>query len=88
VERWKGEVEVGELREYAVVRVRKLLQPASEYDGWRMNCRAPRIGDVGTIGDVLHTAGYPDGYVVESSDPDGITVWLGDFAAEEIESVD
>jgi hypothetical protein len=35
--------------------------------------------------DILQAPGVPDGYVVESSGSDGITVWLCTFASEEIE---
>jgi hypothetical protein len=73
------------LKEYEMVRVRQLLRAAEEYDGWRFNQRPPRVGDVGYIVDVLHADGVPDNYVVESSGPDGITVWLGDFSEDELE---
>ena len=73
------------LEQYELVRIRQLLQPAAEYDGWCINQRAPQVGDVGTLLDILHAAGVPDRYVVESSDADGVTLWLGGFAAEELE---
>jgi hypothetical protein len=75
------------LKQYGLVRVRQLLQAAVEYDGWRVNQRPPQVGDVGTLLDILNAPGLPDRYVVESSGADGITVWLGDFAAEELEAV-
>jgi hypothetical protein len=75
------------LKQYGLVRIRQLLQPAVEYDGWRVNQRPPQVGDVGTLLDILQAPGLPDLYVVESSGADGITVWLGDFAAEELEAV-
>jgi hypothetical protein len=73
------------LKEYEMVRVRQLLRAPEEYDGWGFNQRSPRVGDVGCIVDILQAAGLPDGYVVESSGPDGITIWLGIFLAEELE---
>lgn len=76
---------MGSLKQYRLVRVRQLLQPPAEYDGWRVNQRPPQIGDVGTLLDILHAPGLPDRYVVESSEADGVTVWLGDFLAEELE---
>lgn len=76
------------LRQYDMVRVRQLLRPAADYDGWGVNQRPPRPGDVGTIVDILQAAGAPDDYVVESSGPDGITVWLSDLWAEEIEPLE
>jgi hypothetical protein len=36
------------LKQYGLVRVRLLLQPAMEYDDWRVNQRPPQVGDVGT----------------------------------------
>jgi hypothetical protein len=73
---------------YRQVRVRRLLRPADEYDGWQTNLGPPQVGDVGTIVDILNAAGLPERYVVENSGPDGVTVWLADFAAEELEPVD
>ena len=75
------------LRQYDIVRVRKLLHHAEHYNGWGVNQRAPSIGDTGTIVEILSAAGVADAYVVECSDADGVTIWLGDFAAEEIESL-
>jgi uncharacterized protein YjaZ len=75
------------LKQYGLVRVRQLLQPAVDYDGWRVNQRPPNVGDVGTLLDILQAPGLPDRYVVEASGADGITVWLGDFAGEELEAV-
>lgn len=75
------------LREYEEVRVRRLLRPPGAYDGWRVNPRPPRVGDVGTLIDILATPGADPGYVVECSGPDGVTIWLGDFTAEELEPV-
>jgi hypothetical protein len=76
---------VRELRQYERVRVRQLLKPPGEYDGWGFNQRLPEVGDVDYLVDILHTPGVPDSYVVEASGPDGVTVWLGDFAAAELE---
>ncbi len=78
------------LRQYQLVRVRTLRAAVDEYDGWRVNKRHPRVGDVGTLVDLLHAPGLPDRYVVEcpSASGDGTTDWLGDFAEDELESVD
>lgn len=75
------------LREYQEVRVRLLLRPPGAYDGWGFNQRAPRVGDVGTLLDILETPGAETGYVVECSGPGGGTIWLGDFTAAELEPV-
>ena len=76
------------LTQYCLVRVIQLLHPLDTYDGWRLNRRPPQRGDVGTIVDILEAPGVPKKYVVESSDPEGITIWLGDFDAEELEPVE
>lgn len=79
---------MSKLRQYERVRVVRLLHPPDHYDGWRVNQRPPVIGDTGTLIDILHA---PDGsvdYVVESSGPDGVSIWLGDFLAEEIEPIE
>jgi hypothetical protein len=45
------------------------------------------VGDVGTVVDILQAPEAPDCYVVESSRPDGMTVWLGGFVAAELEAM-
>lgn len=77
-----------ELKEYAVVRIRRLLHAPEHYNGWRVNQRSPQIGDRGTIVDILQAPGAPDSYVVECSGQDGVAIWLGDFTSEELESDD
>jgi hypothetical protein len=79
---------VSELKEYLQVKVVKLLHPLEHYDGWKLNKRPPHIGDVGLIVDILTKPNYPNNYVVESSQDDGITVWLSDFQAEELETIE
>ncbi len=74
-------------QQYELVRVRKLLRLAEEYDGWQVNRRAPEVGDTGCVVDILSAVGLPDMYVVESVEPDGMTVWLGDFSSDEIETI-
>ena len=75
------------MEQYGLVRVRRLVSPPAEYDGWRVNKRPPQTGDVGILLDILRAPGLPDRYVVESSGADGVTIWLSDFAPEELESV-
>ena len=70
---------------YSLVRIRQLLGSPSDYDGWRISQRPPRVGDTGTLLDVLQAPGLPDRYVVECNDPGGVAVWLGDFSAEELD---
>ena len=83
--RWERASVVATLEQNGLVRIRKLLLPPAEYDGWRVNRHPPQVGDIGTLLDILRSPGLPDRYVVESSATDGITVWLRDFAAEELE---
>lgn len=82
-----GSYDAAGLRQYGLVRVRRQLNAPETYDGWRVNQRPPRAGDVGTLLDVLTAAGHPDRYVVECSGEDGVSVWLADFLADEIEPV-
>jgi hypothetical protein len=73
--------------ELSTVRVRQLLRADDDaYDDWRVNERRPRVGDVGTVVDVLHADGSPDRYVVECVGDDGQTEWLADFVADELEA--
>jgi hypothetical protein len=76
------------LQEYEMVRVRQLLSSPEDYDGWCVNLRPPRIGDIGTVLNTLEAPGLPARYVVESSQPDGITVWFSDFQEEELECIE
>ena len=74
-----------DLRQYSLVKVRHLSKAPDVYDGWGVNRRAPRVGDEGTIVDVLRA---PDGSVccvVECIDRGtGETTWLGDLSPDEI----
>ena len=70
---------------FVCVRIRQLLGEEKTYDGWRVNQRPPRVGDYGTVVDVLHAKGLPDKYVVENCLSDGTSLWLADFFAEELE---
>ena len=65
-----------------------MLRPLDAYDGWALKLRPPRVGDIGTIVDILKAPGHPTNYVVEASQPDGTTLWLGDFLYEELELVE
>jgi hypothetical protein len=72
--------------QYGLVRVKVVLRDSEEYDGWKFNQRPPRVGDIGTITDILHARGVPDHFVVEMSEPDtGKTIWLSEFEKEELE---
>jgi hypothetical protein len=70
-------------RELDVVRVTRLLTATRHVDGSRGVVRQPCIGDVGAI---VHVLGEKT-FAVECVDAAGLTVWVGDFEAEEIELV-
>jgi hypothetical protein len=72
-------------KQYEPVRIRHLQQQPDAYNGWRVNQRPPQVGDVGVLLDILTAPGVPDRYVVEYAGPDGVTIWLADFAADELE---
>ncbi len=68
-------------KELDVVRIVKLLQPTRPFEGTKGATRPPQVGDLGTI-----VADYNGlGYWVESVASDGTTVWLADFAPDELE---
>jgi hypothetical protein len=73
------------LVQYQIVRVVKLLGEPEQYHGWKLNRRPPAVGDTGTLLNVLCAPGLRDRYVVECCEPDGTTVWLGDFDAAELQ---
>lgn len=79
------EVNQNEFIQYSTVKVSKLIQPDSEYDGWDVNQRMPQVGDVGILIEILEADGIPNMYVVECIDKGGQTIWLSDLFAEEIE---
>ena len=62
------------------VRVVHLLEPEREVTGSSDPAPQPRVGDkanvVAELGDGL--------YLVESCTDDGMTLWMGEFAAEEL----
>src|SRR5258708_2801036 len=45
------------LEQYGMVRVRHLLRAPEHYDGWRINQRAPVVGDIGTLLDIMSASG-------------------------------
>lgn len=73
------------LVQYGRVRVRKILFPDQDYDGWRLNQRRPRAGDTGILIEILQAPEAPPRYVVECSGANGITIFLSEFDAQEIE---
>lgn len=73
------------LPEHSTVRVQQLIDEDRPFNGAQDVKRAPQVGDTGTI--VHITQHRWDGsliYIVENAAPDGKTVWLADFTAEEL----
>jgi hypothetical protein len=67
--------------EYGVVRVARLLRLDRPFQGTPGVCRAPQVGDTGTIVYDYDVTSF----AVECINTDGMTVWLADFSAEELE---
>ena len=67
-----------------VVRVVRVLVSEREVTGSSAMPPQPRVGDTGTV-----VADVGDGlYLVESCTDDGMTIWMTELAAEELELVD
>ena len=73
-------------RPFDVVRVRTIPPNRGTHDSWGVNRRTPLVGDVGTIVEVLRAEGVVDQYVVECVEPGGLTAWLSEFRAEDLET--
>ena len=67
--------------EYGIVRVALLLQSNRTFQGAKHVCRAPEVGDIGTIVFAYDVTSF----AVECVNKQGMTVWLADFFAEELE---
>lgn len=76
---------MSKLKEYSKVRIHKLVQNPDAYDGWQVNQCPPKVGDTGTLIDILSAQGLPDKYVVEKTDSNGVSIWISDFFEEELE---
>ncbi|MGC4091755.1 MAG: hypothetical protein QM756_28495 [Polyangiaceae bacterium] len=72
-------------KQFELVRVVELVRRDEHRNGWKVNQRFPALGDVGTITDVVRAPGLAERYVVECSGADGVTIWLEDFDAQELE---
>jgi len=76
--------------EYSSVGIRQLLRPVETYDGYRINSRPPKVGDGGTVVDVMGSPGVPDSYVyivecTECVKPGGAPMRLGEFTEVELQ---
>ena len=66
------------------VRVVRLLEPEREVTGSSDPAPQPRIGDRATV-----VADVGEGlYLLESCTDDGVTLWMAEFAAEELALVE
>jgi hypothetical protein len=70
-------------RQYDVVKVALLLEAPQSYNSFHVNARAPIVGDVGTVVEVLRSGGETR-FLVECVEPDGATAWLSTFRSEEL----
>lgn len=70
--------------EYGIVRVAHLHIADRPYQGTEGVRRPPRIGDLGTVVYAYDVTSF----TVECVNSDGLTVWLADFFAEELEFLD
>ncbi len=67
-----------------LVRVRQLLVPDREVDGPSAHPPQPRLGETGTVVDLLG-----DGlYLVEHRTDDGLPVWTAELHETELELID
>lgn len=70
--------------QYSAVKIVALSKPADAYDSWGINRRAPALGDIGTIVEILRSDDGAVTYVVECVNLDGSSEWLDDFTASEL----
>ena len=75
------------LREYDVVRIARLLKADRFYSGTEGVMRPPALGDLATICHENAPFDPIGSVVVEMVDRDGNTIWLADFAKEELELI-
>jgi hypothetical protein len=82
-------VRMQDFAELSVVRVRMLIDRAAGAKPLTsdFNRRAPAIGDIGTVLEVLRAPGRPPVYLVECCDARGATVWLCECLPQELEVI-
>ncbi len=71
------------LHEYDIVRVVQLLDPSRKFSGTDGFSRPPQVGDEGTVVCVYD----PQNFAVEMVEKNGMTIWLADFLAEELQQI-
>jgi hypothetical protein len=72
------------IAELDVVKVTTLLEADRQFTGSDGVKRAPSVGDLATVVNVLEPG---TAFVVEAVDADGYTIWLADFCREELQLV-
>jgi hypothetical protein len=75
------------IREYDVVRIARLSDPARSFTGTSSVSRAPAVGDVATVCHEYQSGDQTARVAVEMVDGDGYTIWLADFERNELELV-
>ena len=75
------------MREYDCVKVIELLQSNRPYQGAASVMRPLSVGDIGAVVYVYSVQSEAVGYIVESVNEEGNTVWLADFLPDEIAPV-
>ena len=75
------------LRQCDIVRVVRLNSPTRKFDGTEGVKRAPKVGDEAIICHQYDPTDATATVAVEMVDKGGMTVWLADFAPEELELV-
>lgn len=75
------------IREYDVVRVTRLIEPARSFTGSESVARPPAVGDVAAVCHEYQPNDPTARVAVEMVDRDGYTIWLADFERSELELV-
>ena len=73
------------LRELDPVRVVSLRDPPTQHLAVAGAQRPPRLGDTGTVVQLLRPGDPSTTYLVEAVTGEGETIWLGEFTREELE---
>ncbi|MBI2684747.1 MAG: DUF3630 family protein [Acidobacteria bacterium] len=79
--------ENGQWRDTLLARIHDVCVAAkgqAEKRAFRMRDVVLAAGERGAVVDVLHAAGEPDKYIVESVDENGATAWIAEYGAEQL----
>lgn len=69
------------ISELDIVKVTALLESDRPFSGTEGLRRPPRVGDLATVVHVLEPG---RAFIAEAVHPDGFTLWVADFRAEEL----